>query len=716
MKKNILLASAMALMAMPALAQNVKIYETGRKWAGEFDALVEGKSVRRIAARGTETVTPEMLVEGIVNVNDAEAVARFIQESGYEATVINEGSVVIEVPGTMIKTIAARKDVNYISASKQFRPLMANVRPETGVEKVTTGEGLETPFTGKGVVVGVIDQGFQYDHAAFNGRVVRYGQIASGGSLTTTRPAKDQYDDNGHATHVTGIAAGSKLTGCNNYGIATGADLVLISSNFSSSSVLKQAKAIKKYAEDNNQPWVVNMSFGAVIGPHDGSTQYDQDMSKLTTEGGLLVAAMGNEGGSKMHAERDFETNSQAHYLYIRPNNNEKIISSTIYSKANDGVEHLTIQPVLIAGGKAYEPTVAEMRSAGFAPSTGIDPLNNRQHYEIAGSLSNLAIVLGISTTNYDFFWKVTGKTGDGFHAWCDGSHYGNEFYAKSTTVSGETYRATSGDDNYLCGEGAASIPTAIAVASYNAASKYTNINGSTLSFYSSVGAQGAMSKFSSPGPQIVPGPKPAIAAPGGVVLSTFSANSTDFSATNAEVTNVVTVNGKKYYYGVMSGTSMASPVVTGIMALWLEANPKLTYDQVLQIFKETGRRSTQTGTADADGWNASAGYGKIDAYEGLKKALEMANTSGINETLNTTAPITLQKDADAWKILFNNDETFANVALYSLNGACVMQQQLSAPRRGEEVKIDLTTMQPGVYLFKVQTTASTMTRKVVVK
>ena len=80
----------------------------------------------------------------------------------------------------------------------------------------------------------------------------------------------------GHATHVANIAAGSKVSGSDYYGFATDADLILISSDFANSSVLKQAKAIKNYAEKNGQPWVLNMSFGAEIGPHDGSTEFDR--------------------------------------------------------------------------------------------------------------------------------------------------------------------------------------------------------------------------------------------------------------------------------------------------------------------------------------------------------------------------------------------------------------------------------------------------------
>ena len=44
----------------------------------------------------------------------------------------------------------------------------------------------------------------------------------------------------------------------------------------------------------------------------------------------------------------------------------------------------------------------------------------------------------------------------------------------------------------------------------------------------------------------------------------------------------------KTYYWHQSLGTSMATPVVAGAIALWLEANPSLTYKDVVRIIKET--------------------------------------------------------------------------------------------------------------------------------
>lgn len=714
MKKHLLIAGAALLMAVPTWAQNNASLQTQRKWSGEFDALIEGRTVQRAAAKGLRTITPECMVDAQVSVTDADAVAKYMADNGYEAEVITDKLVVVTLPPSFIPTLAERTDVNYIHASQQLYPRLSEARDETGVTKVTEGEGLETPFTGKGVVVGIIDQGFEYAHPAFTNRVVRYGASATSGTLTSSRPTRDSRDDVGHATHVANIAAGSKVSGSDYYGFATDADLILISSDFANSSVLKQAKAIKNYAENNGQPWVLNMSFGAEIGPHDGSTEFDRGMSDLCGPGGLMVAAMGNSGGSKIHARRAFTSDDTPVYLKIKPtsDNINNYIYSTIWSEANDGQSHFDVKFIVYASSKRYELTTSQMNTAGTYIWQGIDPNNQRQYYTIQGRLDNLIKVLGLSSmSTCSFFFEVTGKKDDAFHAWLDSDNAPCEFVTSATP-----YRTTQGDDEYLCGEGGASVGKAVAVGSYNVRDTFTNINNATYSMKSWAGSANAMSNFTSPGPQLGDAVKPAISAPGGLVISAFSQNSTYFSDYQDYQIQTVAVNGKKYYYGLMSGTSMASPAVTGILALWLEANPKLTYEDLLKIFQETARRDKTTGDADETGWNARSGYGKIDAYEGLKKALEMANQSGINEMQNTEKPVSFMKNSDEWKVLFNNNETYAQLEVVSMNGQVVYNKRIEAPRRGQEELINLQNLTPGVYVLHVNTLAGSITRKVVVK
>jgi len=717
MIKKILLTAFVSLSVVCAVAQRISVLDTGRKWNPKFDALLTTTTQSR-ALRGAQSIVPDSVVNVTIVADSAQPVCDKITEAGYEATYITESSLVATIPVSYIPVIAEDEAVKYVEASRKLRPLMNVARTEMGVTSVTEGKNLETPYTGKGVVVGIIDCGFEYKHPAFTERVKRWGVSQSSGTLRTSAPSTDQYLEEGHATHVANIAGGGKVTGNEYYGIATGSDMVFMSSDLEESSVLKQVKAIADYAKEQGEPWVINMSFGGMLGPHDGSTSYDQSMSALTGEGGILVAAMGNSGGEAFHAYREITDADTPVYLYVKidnTNNDERVIASQVWSSKADGVTHLTIKPVIVYGQKKYDVLSAMENSYYTAEqygfTTGIDPLSKRQYAEFAGYMSTLLQLVGISstTTSAKFEWEVSGEAGDSFHAWVDGENYPSSFAA-----TGSPCKATAGDDEYLTCEAGASIPTAVAVASYNDRTSYGN-----YSWASFVGSVGAISNFSSPGPMLNDAVKPAIAAPGGCVISAYSCElAASGTAGGAYVAATTTSGSKTYYYGVMNGTSMATPAVTGTIALWLEANPKLTYDQLLEIFKQTGRRSTSlTGAADENGWNAKAGYGKIDAYEGLKLALEYAKNSGISETAtNSATPVSLSYGSDKLRVLFNNNETFANIQLFSAEGRLVKAQHLDNPRCAEEAVISYAGLTPGIYLVNIGTTASKITRKIVVK
>ena len=87
MNKKAFLAAAMALMSVAATAQEIKVYDTGRKWSQSFDALIKGNSVKRISARGLQTVTPDstLCLSVTTAVGMADAIAEFITAEGYHA-------------------------------------------------------------------------------------------------------------------------------------------------------------------------------------------------------------------------------------------------------------------------------------------------------------------------------------------------------------------------------------------------------------------------------------------------------------------------------------------------------------------------------------------------------------------------------------------------------------------------------------------------------
>ncbi len=725
MKKKFVLASMAALMAMTVNAQKVKMFDQGRKWSPVFDALVEGQTVSRVNAQGKAvTVSPDSLVT--VNVSTAadaaQDVANFIQAEGYEATAPTSQFVSAKIPSRFIASLASETDVVYISQPRQFRTLMSKVRTDVGATKAQEGTGLDTPYDGTGVIVGVIDQGFEFKHPAFTGRVKQWGKSSTDGTLRTTAPSTDPTDQVGHATHVTNIAAGNKVDGVDYYGIATGAEIMPMMSSLEDNVILEQAAAVKKYAESQGKPFVLNMSFGSNIGPHDGMTDFDQNMDQLTGQGAIFVAAMGNSGGNAIHVKGEFTSPDENLYAYVEPDRtkNEKgIIISQIWSNLSYNEDpDVAFLPCIYSNGKVYRPTDAQLRtmSAQSLFFLEVSPMTGRCSAAVSGAISDIAKILGVTGTNYYFLWQASGKAGNGFHAWIeDGQEsYTASFvkFSKRDSSTDTQVTASAGDDEYLVGEGGASVPNAIAVASYNTAIGFESmVTGGRVTY--NVGEVGGISNFTSPGPWLGQYDKPTIAAPGAVVLSAYSKKSNGFDANkNTSLARSIKVNGNTFYYGQMSGTSMATPVVSGTVALWLQANPDLTPAQVRNILKTTARKDSYTGKDLT--WDKQWGYGKIDAYEGLKEAIRLR--TGINETVNSAAPVTLQKGEGEWKVLFNNDESFADIRIVAANGQTLSSQHIASPRHGDEHAVSTATLAPGVYVFQVNTSAAQLTRKMVVK
>ncbi|WP_164011469.1 S8 family serine peptidase [Pyxidicoccus trucidator] len=90
-------------------------------------------------------------------------------------------------------------------------------------------------------------------------------------------------------------------------------------------------------------------------------------------------------------------------------------------------------------------------------------------------------------------------------------------------------------------------------------------------------------------------------------------------------------------FYASISGTSMATPHLAGVVALMLEVNPALDMDGVLSALTSTAKpmfvAQADGSTRQLEPWEAGAGY--ADAYAAVRAASE---TAGTRYTTQTTA------------------------------------------------------------------------------
>lgn len=104
-----------------------------------------------------------------------------------------------------------------------------------------------------------------------------------------------------------------------------------------------------------------------------------------------------------------------------------------------------------------------------------------------------------------------------------------------------------------------------------------------------------------------------------------------NFNATNEQDKNISapgtgilsTIPGNGY--GYMTGTSMATPQVSSVLALEFTANPALTAQEAVDILYATAR------DIGVSGWDATYGYGEVDANAAVLAALEKASSGSGN-------------------------------------------------------------------------------------
>lgn len=231
-------------------------------------------------------------------------------------------------------------------------------------------------------------------------------------------------------------------------------------------------------------------------------------------------------------------------------------------------------------------------------------------------------------------------------------------------------------------------------------------------------GNGGMCAIFSSMGPTFDGRIKPDVMAPGANILSAYSSywlekmeKTEDAVAKKGAlypITDITTVDGRRYPWGSKSGTSMSTPVVAGAIALWLQANPQLTSDDCKAIFAKTCRQPEDSLSYP----NIEYGYGEIDVYAGLLEVLHLPTAI---KDLSTSQPSALSfaLQSGQLRIAGAAEDSPYTVRIYTVGGQQLYQQRFS----GGEASISLSSMPSGVLAVQVdgptkETTGSTLIRK----
>ena len=719
MKK--LLLSLIVAFAMTATAQN-KIELTSMGKYHQFKKEVT--KARAKAAPGSKEKTVGVLVE----MNQGYTVGQL--EGKVQRIAFDRGTLgKVYVTLSQLDRLNTLAEVKRIAFEQKLQRRLDKAAPAMKTDLVHQGaDGLPQQFTGKDVMVVVYDDGFDPNHPMFldaDGKsrvlavvtkndkddedfvVVRDDEIAS---FTTDS------EEETHGCHVAGIAAG-KYTDGNIHleGSAPDANIIFICSNLVDKS--EMADMVGKLRKSLGKPVVVNISLGDNSGMHSDKSIDCMLLDEVAEKDSIIFCiAAGNEGEDNIVQRKELSGSADEMKSFVQLPEWQFNYMDDIYFEGK-GAHPFKVTPVVFDWATG---TAADTLKAMTGNIDG-EYAEDEREYIIGNSTIKLTTKvdarLNTTTGNYETLFNynlensteslvslyigyiVTGIDGEPttVTAYVGTNStlgvVGNEDWQEDITTDGTINTLACGNHT-------------IAVGNYITRYLTTKTKGFDNVLDPTLVKDGDMEPSSSWGTLYDGRSFPHIAAPGTNVISSINSYNTEES--DPDVTYYSTTsNGRDYHFTGYTGTSMATPAMTGVVALWLEADPTLTVDKVCTIAMDTAIVDDNVRNAT---FPVQFGAGKIDALAGLKRVLAEAPTSVKELNERGGKNILIELKGDRTISVFAANETQLNATLYTTGGRTVRQLSTSGNT------LDINVPSAGVYVLKVGGQKSAAVRKVVVE
>lgn len=635
-------------------------------------------------------------------------------DSFSESNILSKGCLIgskigniytLYIPLDRVEEVINTKGILEIEISRKItNPNVKKGVDDLNADWVNEGYNLPRGFDGKDVIIGVTDWGFDYTHPNFYDtsltqyRIIgawdqfreysssnnnySYGRVFIGENelIAAGSDTNNIYNVGYHGTHVAGIASGGG-GGSIYRGVAPNAQLLFATFLIDEAALLDAYSWMNDMAEQRSKRLVINGSWGLYnFGILDGTSLFDQAISSLSNSGVVFVSSGGNNGDAFFHINTnltnneikrtgiEFDFNTNPNYwgqsvLIIGDSNNSfssrlEIYSSTMQLLDSSSWTNTFDNDVISNSYKLINGDSVIFRLS----STDFTPISKRgvQEWEIriSNPLSGIKVVLAIKSDNANIHaWNVANLvTGVG--------NWGNKFESKGVNY-------LFGDNNYGVGEPAV-CDDVISISAHQARVK-NGFDG------------GARAVFASKGPRIDEAIRPEVSAPGVGVISSINSFATDIDG--FPNTYTVEFNNKTYKFYPLSGTSMSSPMVAGVVALMLEANPELSPSQIKEILKETARSDEYTGSSLP---NNTWGWGKVDAYSAVERAIQLI---GIKDIITLDNRIKVYPNP-AKDVLNIESQDFYNIKIMDIYGREVIKTNTNTNR------IDVSNLEKGIYFI----------------
>ncbi|MFQ5854696.1 MAG: S8 family peptidase [Anaerolineae bacterium] len=533
---------------------------------------------------------------------------------GHVNTVVGDGPVILTVrlPIDRLESLARIQDVISVSASNPVPTALDRSVVDIGADDVWALQSHGLPITGQGVLIGVVDTGIDWSHSDFQnarGRsriVAIWDQTSSG-----TPPAGFDYgtewrrwqidaglpteaDTSGHGTHVAGVAAGS---GTHYTGVAPGAELIVVKSPLDTASIIDAWNYIVTKARNLGRSVVMNNSFGAHFGAHDGSADYELALDALSGPGVIFAAAAGNEGQTAMHASGrvPFAETITLPFSFFE-GYPRAYADINVWYESSDSLSISVTAPT----GQTFGPVEkGALRIFGASDGTEITvdavsapwPANGDNWARIRLDAAGGQALQGDWSIALHGDRVIDGR----FDAWLPYGPYDKVFFGNYI-------------DSHVTIREPATASRAISAGAYVTKTCWTAIDDHQ---YCDVYTEGEIYSHSSRGPTRDGRPRPDLSAPGIRVFAPRSAN--------APADDIWGIAPDNRHEARVVGTSVSTAHLTGVIALMLQVDPTLDPGTVRSILRSTARQDSFTETGSDRQWGA----GKLDALAAVRAVQE---------------------------------------------------------------------------------------------
>ena len=535
-------------------------------------------------------------------------------------TELTGGYAIIQIKESQIKELAAFPEVEFIEKPKSLYFQIENGRRVSCIDEVQAApffssigqEGLEDnqqkkqsfPLLGKDVLIGIVDSGIDYENPDFRNadgttrilalwdQTLQNGKPPQGYHIGTEFTSEqinealrmevreERYrivpsrDTGGHGTAVAGIAAGNGRGSKNGKyrGAAPEAGLLIVKMGGAgetgfprTTQLMRGVDYIVRKAEELKKPVAINISFGNTYGSHDGTSLLERYLNIVSERWkNVICVGSGNEGTTAGHAAGEYRKGMMTE-VQLAVQQREKSFSLQIWKSYVDEVAITIVDPSGNHSGRLEEKEGTQRIQIGETELLVYygepKPYSIRQEIYISFLPRNEFVTAGV--------WKIQMMPGQVvdklWQMWLPVQNALNIGTAFLKPDSSTTLTIPS------------TASLVITVAAYNA-----------LTFF--------YADFSGRGPtQIYEGEnanKPDLAAPGVRVMAPVAGGG----------------------YAEFTGTSFATPFVTGSAALLMEwgivkGNDPYLYGEKVKAYLRRGARQIP---GDERWPNGELGYGAL--------------------------------------------------------------------------------------------------------